>query len=467
LTAKRFATNVWLSVLLALGVWALLTPAAASARGGLKVGFADGLLSGSDSGQRDLWLGRAAEVNADLVRINVPWRSVATSKPGAPTNPADAAYEFGSIDAAVRDASARGFEVLFTVYSAPGFAEGSKRPGAKKAPLGTWKPKPGALGDFAQALATRYSGSFAGLPRVAYMQAWNEANLNVYLTPQYKGKKQVSGGHYRKMLNAFTKGVSAAGKGTKVVTTGAAPYGDPPGGPRTRPLAFWREAFCLKSRKKLKQSCNGTARFDVFAHHPISTTGGPRQSAFHPDDVTIPDMGALAKTLRAAERSGGAAGSKHQIWVTELWWETNPPDRKQGVSESKQARWLNDAYYLLWKKGVSAVINLQIRDLKFDPSNPFVRSATGIYFYSGKKKKSYDAVRFPFVARSKGPGASIWGVAPSSGKVVIESKTKKGWKKVGSIKATKGGVFSGRLSRGGKGKMRARAAGQTSFPSKA
>ena len=81
MSAKRFATNVWLSVLLALGLGALFTPASVSARGGLAIGFADGLLSGSDAGQRGTWLARAAEVNGDVVRINVPWASIAKSKP--------------------------------------------------------------------------------------------------------------------------------------------------------------------------------------------------------------------------------------------------------------------------------------------------------------------------------------------------------------------------------------------------
>ena len=57
------------------------------------------------------------------------------------------AYSFGAIDGAVADAQARGLEVLLTFYLAPNYAEGENKPG--NAPAGTWKPKPGAVEDFA------------------------------------------------------------------------------------------------------------------------------------------------------------------------------------------------------------------------------------------------------------------------------------------------------------------------------
>ena len=66
--------------------------------------------------------------------------------------------------------------------------------------------RPGAFGDFANAVASALLRNFAGLPRVRYFQAWNEPNLSVYLTPQYKGKNEVAAGHYRRMLNAFYAG---------------------------------------------------------------------------------------------------------------------------------------------------------------------------------------------------------------------------------------------------------------------
>src|SRR4029077_16662423 len=99
------------------------------------------------------------------------------------TTPAAPAPASSRRAGAGRAASARHMQVLITVFGAPTWAEGKNRPSS--APLGTWKPDPHALGQFAQALAKRYSGSFQGLPRVSLFEVWNEPNLSVNLTPQW------------------------------------------------------------------------------------------------------------------------------------------------------------------------------------------------------------------------------------------------------------------------------------------
>lgn len=77
---------------------------------------------------------------------------------------------------------------MFTIYSAPDYAEGADRPAT--ATPGSWRPDPAAFGAFAEAVARRYSGA-NGLPRVRYFEAWNEPNLDVYLAPQQRGKSLV------------------------------------------------------------------------------------------------------------------------------------------------------------------------------------------------------------------------------------------------------------------------------------
>ena len=110
------------------------------------------------------------------------------------------------------------------------------------------------------------------------------------------------------MLNASSEGFTRRRK-ARLVTAGLAPYGDEPGGSRTRPLGFWREVFCLKTRKlKRKKRCGDKARFDVFAHHPINTSGPPKQGAVHPDDASSGDLPAVRRVLRAAERQRTVEG---------------------------------------------------------------------------------------------------------------------------------------------------------------
>src|SRR2546423_1703503 len=68
----------------------------------------------------------------------------------------------------------------------------------------------GAVGSFGKALARRYGGGFsdpqqpgAALSRVRYYQAWNEPNLNTYLSPQWSNGHAESPDDYRALLNAF------------------------------------------------------------------------------------------------------------------------------------------------------------------------------------------------------------------------------------------------------------------------
>src|SRR3954470_2973598 len=135
-----------------------LSPETSKASGGAASGqgFATGfidhsLLTSSDRATRTTWLDRAGSAHADIIRIDVFWSSVAASKPANPTSPSDPAYDFSSVDAAVKDASARGFTVMLTVLDAPGWAAGKNPPSNVR--VGSWKPDPKALGKFAQALA--------------------------------------------------------------------------------------------------------------------------------------------------------------------------------------------------------------------------------------------------------------------------------------------------------------------------
>ncbi len=183
----------------------------------------------------------------------------------------------------------------------------------------------------------------AGTPQVDYIQAFNEPNLSVYLNPQSEGQNSKSPEIYREILNATYEGVNDAGD-AEVVTAGTAPYGEPPGGNRVRPIAFWREVFCLNGQLK-PTNCPVEPKFDVFAHHPINTSGGPHRSAVHPDDASTPDLKNVVDVLRKAEKVGHADGGKHPVWATELWWDTNPPDNVEGVPLKTQARWLQESLY--------------------------------------------------------------------------------------------------------------------------
>ncbi|MGH2950599.1 MAG: cellulase family glycosylhydrolase [Solirubrobacterales bacterium] len=444
--SRCLLVSTLLAALLALG------PGDATAARGLTTGFADPLFTAAEAGSRHQALDRTVDARAGLVRINVLWSSVATAQPADPRDPADPAYDFSSYDTAILDATQRGLDVLLTIYRAPAWAEGAGRPAGT--PAGSWRPQPAAFADFGHAIATRYSGSFPAaspLPRVRLYQAWNEPNLSTYLNPQYEGEQSLSAGVYTPMIDAFYDAIKGVHRDNLVITAGTAPYGDPPGGRRTRPLVFWREALA--------------ARFDVLAHHPINTSGGPRRSAIHRDDVSTPDLHHLRRLLRAAERRGvtGTPG-RHRIWVTEIWWESDPPDGFEGVSLGRHARYLEEALYLLWKQGARVVLNLQVSDSVFDQANPLLDTATGLFFHDGRAKPAFTAYRFPFVADRRSKRRVLaWGKAPAGGRVRIERRAGRGWRRIGGARVRAGKVFKEKLRLRDRANLRARVAGQKSL----
>ena len=214
------------------------------------------------------------------------------------------------------------------------------------------------------------------------------------------------------MLNAFYAAVKGVDPGNVVITAGNSPYGDEPSSDRMRPLRFDRELFCLRENLKPAGGCD-RANFDVFAHHPINTSGGPRLSAVHPDDASTSDFKNVVKTLRAAERARTVGTASPPGLGDRDLVETNPPDAVYGVGQ--QARWIEDALYTLWKQGAKKVFYLLIRDPPFAPETPGGEIHSGLFFTDGTAKPSAQAFAFPFVTERKSKDAARLGQGAQRG----------------------------------------------------
>jgi hypothetical protein len=414
--------------------------AAANALPSLRVGYDDPLFEASESEVREGWLEKARETGATIVRIDVKWNSIAPAHPPAgfdASDPSSPDYEWETLDDAIRSAAADGLSVMLTGDDAPRWAEGEGRP--KETEPGTWKPRPEAYEAFAKALASRYSGSFPdpllpgeSLPRVRYFEAWNEPNLSTYLTPQWEGNGWVGASIYRGLLNAFYSGVKAVQPNASVIGGSLAPFGDPPGGERTPPVLFLRSLLCLKGGGLSPLDCPEPAHYDVLSDHPIAV-GSPSQSASSPLDVTTPDLDRLTRIEAKAERLHRVLPStKKPLWVTEFWYDTNPPD-PNGLSLATQARWYEQDLYSFWEQGASVALTLQIRDSPPERGYSFTNQS-GVYFLDGSPKPSATAFRFPLVAHRTGPfKVAVWGIAPKGGKVKIQVLRKGGWKTLGTV----------------------------------
>jgi hypothetical protein len=445
---------------------ALGLPSAAHAAIGLLTGFnpAGPLTDPPQSS----WIGNAVADGAGIVRVNVLWSSVAPAQPPAgfvASDPATPGYSWLSTDAAVRALADRGLGVLLNISSAPTWAEGPGQP--PDVTPNTWRPDPQQFAQFAEAAARRYDGSFADpvhpgavLPRVRYWQAWNEPNLDVYLTPQWTftshGFAPASPTIYRGLLNAFYDAVKGVSASNVVVSAGMAPYGNPPGfdqpaGYRMQPVTFDRALF------------SAPAHLDVLAQntYPIQ---GPTWHAVDADDVAVADLYKVERVLRDAQRAGTALPrTRKQVWVTELGWDSKPPN-PDGVPIAEQARWYEQALYMLWRQGVDAVLLLQLIDSPSTPADVYTAYEEGLYYADGSPKPAATAFRFPFVANPLGGGrVQLWGRAPVGGELLVERKRGGRWRVIAGFRVGWHKVFLKTISLP-PSTLRAQIEGQTSLP---
>ena len=440
-------------------LWTVVLVPSAEARG-LRLGFLDSVFT--EPGSRDPWLDRAVASGSDIVRLSSGWAGIAPARPADPADPADPAYRWESLDESVKAARARGLDVIVSLTGAPRWAEGPGRP-ADAGP-GTWRPSAKPYGAFARALARRYSGSYpdperpgATLPRVRHYLPWNEPNLSTYITPQWVrrgGRFHASSPViYRRLLNAFARGVKAVDRRNLVLAGATSPFGDTaPGGDKIPPAQFVRK---LLSRRTV---------FDVLAHHPYSVRG-PRSPALNRDDVSVADLAKLRRPLRRAQRSGRISprGGK-RLWVTEFSWDSSPPD-PLGVPAARHARWLQEAFYVLWRSGVDTIAWFQVRDQAPEPSFA-ATSQSGVYFRDGRPKLAQRSFAFPLVIdRRRRKPLRAWTRAPAAGTLVFERRTRRGWRPVVRVRVRRHQVILRRVPSAPRGtRFRARVGGATSLP---
>ena len=402
-----------------------------------------------DDAGATLFFRRIRQSGATAIRLNILWRAVAPSERASefqPKDPADPAYNWSSSDRLILLAVANKLEPLVGVLGAPSWA-GGKKVNAR------------AFGEFASAAASRYSGSFEGVPRVRYWLAWNEPNLSRYLAPQVAKKQLVGAARYRSMVNAFATAVHAVRRDNIVVAGLVAPFtfGSDPG-----PLKFMRAVLCMSSGSRPKPTCSARTQFDIWSVHPY-TSGGPRHHAVSPNDASLGDLRETRAILDAAIRAHHVISSRRvQFWVTEFSWDSKGPDPK-GVPLKLEAQWVSEALFRAWQAGVTMFSWFQLRD-QAQPS-PF---QSGLFFGNWTAKPALTAFRFPFVAFKQRKGVSVWGRTPAGkpASVAVERSTGRAWKRVATLRTTSAGVFSRvlplRLS--ASSSLRARIAGSKSIP---
>lgn len=441
---RRAATRLCLAALAGALLLAAAGPATADA-----LPLVTGI-SGLDS-YEPLALQQASDAGIRMVRVSVPWGSVAPSQEPAswqPQDPADPNYSWAAVDAAVTGTIEAGLTPLITVEGAPSWAQRCKLEGANAGRL--CDPDPAKLAAFAAAAVSRYSGSFEGLPRVRYWQGLNEANLSLFFNPQFKEGKPVSPYLFRKLANAFYFAVKSADPSDLVLAAGLGPLAVKH--LTIGPMDFARHLLCMRGRRNphpAPGNCEGGVHFDIFDIHPY-TTGGPMHKG-RADDVELGDLGKLRTLIRAADRAGRIKGRFRNtpIWITEFSWDSKPPD-PGGLPMWIETRWTAEALYTAWRAGIGHFFWFTLRDFPTG-TRPYSETyQSGLYFRGAtiaqdRPKRLLWAFRFPFVAYGGRGSVSFWGRTPEStpGRVVIQLRQHGRWRRVAVAHANRNGIFKG------------------------
>jgi hypothetical protein len=416
----------------------------------------DRLLLTGDDALRQRTLDEVKSLGADTVRVLVIWSRFAPD-PASTTRPSfdatdPAAYPAGAfdqLDALVKEAGARGLNMLLNPTGPiPHWASHCSKNNKR---IHTCRPDAAQFGAFVTAVGKRYSGSYAGLPRVGRWTLWNEPNLGSWLTPQYTGSKkhpvQASPAIYRGLFYAGADGLATTGHGGDQLLLGeTGPIGQTTGSLSTRtqaPLAFYRTLFCLDSGgRPLKGSaasrvgCGGSFRsFNVsgVSTHPYTraAVGAPTAHA-GPNDLPLSQIRSLENLLRVAA-GRGRLPSQTPVFLTEYGVQTNPPD-SIGVSPAVQAAWLNEAEWIAYlDPRVRSVAQFELTD----PKDPRTFN-TGLRYNNGKAKPSLAAYRLPIWVIKAGSGVQVFGAAraaATSQKIEIQRRasSKKPWATVKQV----------------------------------
>jgi hypothetical protein len=358
-----------------------------------------------------------------------------------PRDPADPAYRWSQVDSQVQLAVAHHLAPLLTVYGAPPWAEA----GNSAETAGAVRPDPRAFADFATAIATHYDGTH-DMPRVRYWEAWNEPNVNLYLSPQFNSAgTSISPRLYRALLNRFATAVHAVRSGNVVVAGGLSPFTVVSGATITiGPMRFMRELLCMSAGTHPHATCSTKSFFDVWSHHPY-TSGDPAHRATNPNDASMGDLPEMRALLDAAYKAGHIdSPGRPGFWVTEYSWDTKPPD-PGGVPLALHARWVAESLYRMWLAGVDVAIWLQLVDEPY-PSSPL---QAGLYFRGAggaetdRPKPALKAFTFPFVSYTRAGGVYVWGRTPGGipGTVSIERRSGSAWRRVATATSDRFGVF--------------------------
>ena len=361
-------------LVIVLSVFAALAAPAAMAAERMWVGFHDDP-SFRWVGDRKSRVQGASQKNATIMRLLVQWNLVARNRPSSPTDPFDSAYNFDDIDEAVRAAQENDQEVILTLSGTPRWANGGKNPNVMPTRVADF-------GNFARAIASRYSGRFDGYPFVRFFSIWNEPNLQLFLSPQFNAQgKSVAPANYAKLAASAYAGIKAGSRQAQVSIGETSARG-------SDKATGLRPTHTPGKFAELVAKANPRLRFDAWSHHPypFNPNSPPTQR------VKWPNVSLALLPRFNVELKRWFKRTSVPIWITEYGHQTSPED-SLGIPYAKQAAYIRQSMAIASRYPfVSMFIWFVYQD---DQGQPW---ESGIYTRNGTPKGSSPS-RFTTTAR--------------------------------------------------------------------
>lgn len=374
-------------------------------------------------------------MGASIIRVDVRWDIVATRRPKNPKDQNDPAYNWAPYDTVVDAAAQRGVRVLMTVWGTPGWAADPAVKTSKRYPDYARRPlKAGDYGNFAYALATRYT------PRgVRDWEMWNEPNIPLFLRPQFQkqGGKwvNVSAGTYSALAKSFYANVKQVDKGSRIAGIVTSPAGD------QCPSSCPRNADARTSPSDFLKGVNQAGRrppMNTVSHHPYPITK-PRDTNF--PGASYIDLYNINRFQQEVDRTY-LRGKK--LWLTEFGFATvKVSEYSMFVSEAEQAQYLQDAYRRVRpNKRIGMFVWYFLQDNG--------QWGSGLLKQDGKAKPAAEVFSLPMSPLSprpvaRGAAATLVGqvrTARQPTEVTVQSKDGESWTDVAVVTTGADGSFA-------------------------
>jgi len=353
------------------------------------------------------------KLGVDLVRLTLRWDTVAPTAPADPRNPNDPAYRWDLYDSILQRLYAAHISVLLSLWGTPAWANLDQKP--NYAPM-----DPAALGSFAYAASVKY-------PWITRWTVWNEPNARLFLIPNSPSV------YVTRLLNPAYRGLKSANPRNLVAGGVTSPRKTPSG---VSPIAW------IRGMRKAH------ALFDAYAQNPYPVRPRETPSSGGCWRCTEVTMATLPKLIAEVKHDFGAG---KRIWLTEYGYNSKPPSKWLGVSNTLQARYVGEAALRAY---LSPRVDMLIHFLVRDEPNA-ARWTSGFYTSRGRLKPSFGAYVLPFAQVSRrGSRTTVWGqVRPRTGRQPYRLQHWSGghWRSVGGTRLTTSGGFLRRVVTAGRG----------------